>query len=79
MNKLLIRYVLVAALGGLLFGFDTAVVNGALEFFREYLALEADSLMEGWVVSLTTPIPEPTTLLLTTLAGMGMMLRRRKG
>ena len=51
MNKTLIRYVLVAALGGLLFGFDTAVVNGALEFFREYLALEADSLMEGWVVS----------------------------
>lgn len=51
MNKRLILYACVAALGGLLFGFDTAVVNGALEFFREYLQLEADSFMEGWVVS----------------------------
>lgn len=51
MNKRLIFYASVAALGGLLFGFDTAVVNGALEFFREYLQLEADSFMEGWVVS----------------------------
>ncbi len=51
MNKRLIFYAFVAALGGLLFGFDTAVVNGALEFFREYLQLEANSFMEGWVVS----------------------------
>jgi len=51
MNKKLFFYAFVAALGGLLFGFDTAVVNGALEFFREYLQLEADSFMEGWVVS----------------------------
>jgi len=51
MNKRLILYVFVAALGGLLFGFDTAVVNGALEFFREYLQLESNSFMEGWVVS----------------------------
>jgi len=51
MNKKLIFYAFVAALGGLLFGFDTAVVNGALEFFRDYLQLEADSFMEGWAVS----------------------------
>ena len=51
MNNKLFLYVFVAALGGLLFGFDTAVVNGALEFFREYLQLDADSFMEGWVVS----------------------------
>ncbi len=51
MNRKLILYAIVAALGGLLFGFDTAVVNGALEFFREYLQLETDSFMEGWVVS----------------------------
>jgi len=51
MNNRLILYVIVAALGGLLFGFDTAVVNGALEFFREYLQLESNSFMEGWVVS----------------------------
>ena len=51
MNKKIFLYAFVAALGGLLFGFDTAVVNGALEFFREYLHLEKDSFMEGWVVS----------------------------
>jgi sugar porter (SP) family MFS transporter len=51
MKKTLLFYAFVAALGGLLFGFDTAVVNGALEFFRKYLQLEADSFMEGWVVS----------------------------
>jgi len=50
MKKTLLFYAFVAALGGLLFGFDTAVVNGALEFFRKYLQLEADSFMEGWVV-----------------------------
>jgi sugar porter (SP) family MFS transporter len=49
-NKTLVLYAFGAALGGFLFGFDTAVVNGALEFFRKYLQLEADSFMEGWVV-----------------------------
>jgi len=51
MKKTLFLYAFGAALGGFLFGFDTAVVNGALEFFRKYLQLEADSFMEGWVVS----------------------------
>jgi len=51
MKRTLFLYSFVAALGGLLFGFDTAVVNGALQFFRDYLQLEPDSFMEGWVVS----------------------------
>ena len=70
MKKYLILSSLVAALGGLLFGFDTAVVNGALQFFREYLQLEPDSFMEGWVVSsvLQTVIIGTTNLLFTILA-----------
>ena len=51
MKRTLFLYAFVAALGGLLFGFDTAVVNGALQFFRDYLQLQPDSFMEGWVVS----------------------------
>lgn len=39
----------VAALGGLLFGFDTAIISGALPFLREQFAL--NELMQGWVVS----------------------------
>jgi sugar porter (SP) family MFS transporter len=42
-------YSLVAALGGFLFGFDTAVINGALPFFRDYFQL--DKVMEGWAMS----------------------------
>jgi sugar porter (SP) family MFS transporter len=39
----------VAALGGLLFGFDTAVINGAIPFFSDYFQL-SDTL-KGWAVS----------------------------
>lgn len=39
----------VAALGGLLFGFDTAIISGALPFLREHFVLSA--MMQGWVVS----------------------------
>mgnify|MGYP005853408681 CR=1 FL=1 len=45
----LILYTLVAALGGFLFGFDTAVINGAIPFFSEYFGL--DEAMKGWAVS----------------------------
>lgn len=45
----LFLYTIVAALGGLLFGFDTAVINGALPFFRDYFQL--DSVSEGWAMS----------------------------
>lgn len=49
MKKYLFLYAIVAALGGLLFGFDTAVINGALPFFRDHFQL--DKVMEGWAMS----------------------------
>ncbi len=49
MPRKLFLYTIVAALGGLLFGFDTAVINGALPFFREHFQL--DKVMEGWAMS----------------------------
>jgi len=49
MKKNLISYTIVAAIGGLLFGFDTAVVNGAIPFFSDYFDL--NDAMKGWAVS----------------------------
>ncbi len=49
MQKKLFLYTIVAALGGFLFGFDTAVINGALPFFRDHFQL--DKVMEGWAMS----------------------------
>jgi len=49
MPKSLYLYTIVAALGGFLFGFDTAVINGALPFFRDHFQL--DKVMEGWAMS----------------------------
>lgn len=49
MKKSLYLYSFVAALGGLLFGFDTAVINGALPFLRDYFQLS--QAMEGWAIS----------------------------
>ncbi len=40
-----------AAMGGLLFGYDTAVISGAVEALREHFAL--DPLRLGWVVGST--------------------------
>src|SRR4051794_5812792 len=40
---------IVAALGGLLFGFDTAVVSGAIGFMKERFDL--NELEVGWAVS----------------------------
>jgi sugar porter (SP) family MFS transporter len=39
---------LVAAIGGLIFGFDTAIVAGATRYMKEQFSL--DSLQEGWAV-----------------------------
>jgi len=40
----------VAAIGGLLFGFDTAIIAGATRYMKEQFALS--SLQEGWAVSI---------------------------
>ncbi len=49
MRKKLILYTVVSALGGFLFGFDTAVINGAIPFFTEFFDLS--ETMKGWAVS----------------------------
>ena len=49
MKKRIYFYTFVAALGGLLFGYDTAVINGALPFFTDYFQLTTS--MQGWAVS----------------------------
>lgn len=40
---------LVAALGGLLFGYDTAVISGAIGFLQQHFQL--DAAMKGWAAS----------------------------
>ncbi len=39
----------IAAIGGLLFGFDTAIVAGATRYLKDQFALT--SIQEGWAVS----------------------------
>lgn len=39
---------IVSALGGLLFGYDTGVINGSQYYFSQYFDL--DAAMKGWVV-----------------------------
>jgi sugar porter (SP) family MFS transporter len=46
---LLIGLALIAALGGFLFGYDTAVISGTLAMVRDQFSLSA--AMEGWYVS----------------------------
>lgn len=48
-NTYLYLVCLVAALGGFLFGFDTAVISGAVSLVRDDFGL--DALQEGWFVS----------------------------
>lgn len=47
--RYLVLICLVASLGGLLFGFDTAVISGTVERVRAQFALS--ELMEGWFTS----------------------------
>ncbi len=42
---------MVAALGGLLFGYDTAVISGATEFLKHKFSLDED--WEGWTAACT--------------------------
>jgi MFS transporter, SP family, arabinose:H+ symporter len=48
-NSFVILIALVAALGGLLFGFDTAVISGTTPFLQPYFNL--DDIALGWTVS----------------------------
>ncbi len=48
-NTFLILVTFAAALGGLLFGFDTAVISGVVPFIKTYFSLDDISL--GWAVS----------------------------
>lgn len=45
----LLFFTFTAALGGFLFGFDTAVISGTIDSLREQF--ELSSVLEGWVVS----------------------------
>ena len=45
----LARVCLVAALGGLLFGYDTAVISGAIGFLQEHWGLSA--ALKGWAAA----------------------------
>jgi MFS transporter, SP family, xylose:H+ symportor len=44
-----LRVCLVAALGGLLFGYDTAVISGAIGYLQDHFHL--DAAMKGWAAS----------------------------
>jgi SP family arabinose:H+ symporter-like MFS transporter len=47
--KYIIRLTLAAGLGGLLFGFDVAIITGAVPFIQDYFQL--NEIMLGWGVS----------------------------
>ncbi len=47
-KRFLILITAVSALGGLLFGYDTGVINGSQYYFSQYFDLDAG--MKGWVV-----------------------------
>lgn len=48
-NQNLLLITIVSSLGGLLFGYDTGVINGTQFYFSKYF--ELDAFMKGWVVS----------------------------
>jgi sugar porter (SP) family MFS transporter len=49
MNKILIRCTIASALGGLLFGYDTVIINGAMLDLVRYFNLSP--AIQGWTVS----------------------------
>ena len=48
-NGMLVRISIIAAIGGLLFGFDTGVISGALLYLKK--GLHANSTAQEWIVS----------------------------
>lgn len=48
-NGMLVRISIIAAIGGLLFGFDTGVISGALLYLKK--DLHANSVAQEWIVS----------------------------
>ena len=48
---LLIRISLVAAMGGLLFGYDWVVIGGAKPFYELYFGISENAGLQGWVMS----------------------------
>ena len=48
-NKYLLMVTIIGALGGLLFGYDTAVISGAIGFLETKFGLDAN--LKGWAVS----------------------------
>jgi sugar porter (SP) family MFS transporter len=48
-NGLLVRISIIAAIGGLLFGYDTGVISGAVLYLKD--DLHADATAQEWIVS----------------------------
>jgi MFS transporter, SP family, xylose:H+ symportor len=47
MNPLVVRSAIVASLGGLIFGFDTAVISGTTDALKEVFRLVRESMVTG--------------------------------
>lgn len=45
------RVCLIAAMGGLLFGYDWVVIGGAKPFYEPYLGISGKPLLQGWAMS----------------------------
>jgi len=54
-NKFNLRYItgisLVAALGGLLFGYDWVVIGGAKPFYEQFFQIAQNPTLQGWAMS----------------------------
>ena len=46
-----LRISLVAALGGLLFGYDWVVIGGAKPFYERFFQITHDANLQGWTMS----------------------------
>src|SRR5580692_11571150 len=51
MNLYLILVCLVGAAGGFLFGFDTSVISGVIEYISSPNVYNLDEISKGWTVS----------------------------